>query len=93
VYFDLRELAPGPVASTQAEVMAAIASMPSDVATYAERYTAWRQRFNAHDDGHSSERVIERLFALPRKAAAGVEADEAALARTAKQAVRIQRRG
>ena len=92
VYFDLQELAPGPVAFTQAEVLSAIGSMASDVAGYAERYAAWRRRFNAHDDGHSSERVIERLFSLPLKEASGEEADEESLARTAKQAVRIQGR-
>ncbi|MEN0072528.1 MAG: CDP-glycerol glycerophosphotransferase family protein, partial [Propionicimonas sp.] len=83
VYFDLAELAPGPVAATQAEVVAAIRSMTDDVARYAGRYVAWRERFNAHDDGKSSERVIQRLFALPRKEAEpGAEADAATLSRT-----------
>ncbi len=91
VYFDLAELAPGPVAFHQPEVVEAIRSMESDVARYAGRYAAWRERFNAHDDGHSSQRVIERLFALPLKDAAGEEADSAALAQTARQAVRIHR--
>lgn len=67
VYFDLEELAPGPVLAKQDDVVDAIRSMESDAPGYAERYAAWRERFNAHDDGHSAERVIDRLFALPKK--------------------------
>lgn len=67
VYFDLEELAPGPVVSTHEAVVAAIRSMDADAPAYAERYAAWQQKFNAHDDGHSAERVIDRLFALPKK--------------------------
>ncbi|MCA0250808.1 MAG: CDP-glycerol glycerophosphotransferase family protein [Actinobacteria bacterium] len=91
VYFDLAELAPGPVAFTQAEVLTAIGAMAGDAERYAARYAAWQERFNAHDDGHSSERVIERLFSLP-KLAATEPVGEDDLARTAKQAVRVQRR-
>nr|AIA84470.1 Glyphos_transf [uncultured Catenibacterium sp.] len=66
VYFDLEELAPGPVTFTQDAVVAAIRTMDADAAGYAGKYAAWQQRFNAHDDGHSAERVIERLFGLPK---------------------------
>lgn len=66
VYFDLEEVAPGPVLSTQDEVTAAIRTMKADEPRYAERYQAWRERFNAHDDGHSAERVVQRLFAYRR---------------------------
>ncbi|HOC12372.1 MAG TPA: CDP-glycerol glycerophosphotransferase family protein [Propionicimonas sp.] len=67
VYFDLEETAPGPVLFTQDAVVAAIRNAESDAPGYAEKYVAWREKFNAHDDGHSAERVIERLFALPKK--------------------------
>lgn len=91
VYFDLAELAPGPVAFTQDEVLTAIREMEADVPRYAERYAAWRERFNAHDDGRVSERVVERLFALPKRS--GDAAAAPSLTETAKGAVRIQRRG
>ena len=91
VYFDLAELAPGPVAFHQSEVMEAIRSLESDVPRFAERYEAWRERFNAHDDGHSAERVVERLFALPKKDATAAEVDPASLEKTARQALRIHR--
>ncbi|MGC3994803.1 MAG: CDP-glycerol glycerophosphotransferase family protein [Propionicimonas sp.] len=67
VYFDLEELAPGPVLFTQAAVVEAIRTAEADVPRFAERYVVWRDRFNAHDDGHSAERVIDRLFSLPPK--------------------------
>lgn len=72
VYFDLSEVAPGPVLFTQAEVTTAIEQLETAAPSYAERYRRWQQRFNAHDDGHSAERVVQRLFQLtpadlPRK--------------------------
>jgi CDP-glycerol glycerophosphotransferase (TagB/SpsB family) len=69
VYFDLEELAPGPVLFSQDAVVEAIRSMDADVPRYAAKYAGWQQKFNAHDDGHSAERVIDRLFALPKKPA------------------------
>ena len=67
VYFDLSEVAPGPVLATQAQVVNAIRSMDVDAPRYADRYAAWQDRFNKLDDGRSSERVMNRLLgAAPR---------------------------
>lgn len=63
VYFDLAPVAPGPLLSTQDEVGAAILAMQAEAPRYAEAYRAWQQRFNPYDDGHSAERVIDRLLA------------------------------
>lgn len=62
VYFDLSEVAPGPVLATQDEVLEAIRTMQDDVPAYAERYRVWQDRFNALDDGESAKRVMRRLF-------------------------------
>lgn len=72
VYFDLEEVAPGPVLHRQELVAAAIRSAGEDRRTvYAEKYDAWQQRFNAHDDGQSAQRVVAALFAAkPRGASA-----------------------
>lgn len=70
VYFDLSEVAPGPVVATQDEVRDSILSMDADVPRYAEAYRAWRERFNALDDGGSALRVMERLLATPPRGAA-----------------------
>ena len=64
VYFDLSEVAPGPVLSTQEEVTAAVRDLASAGERYADAYEAWVERFNHHDDGRSAERVVRRLLAI-----------------------------
>ncbi len=61
-YFDLASTAPGPVLETQEAVRDAIANLTGHSPRYAEKYRAWRDRFNRYDDGHSAERVIDRLL-------------------------------
>jgi CDP-glycerol glycerophosphotransferase len=58
-YFDLLETAPGPVLTDPASLVASI--LRPDPAAHAERYAAWRERFNPRDDGHAGNRVIDRL--------------------------------
>ena len=60
-YFDLAAYAPGPMVSTQDALTEALAA-ETVPAEYAERYATWRQRFNARDDGHASERVVARIL-------------------------------
>ena len=64
VYFDLSEVAPGPVLSTQEEVTTAVRELDRAGERYAAAYDAWVARFNHHDDGHSAERVVRRLLAI-----------------------------
>jgi CDP-glycerol glycerophosphotransferase (TagB/SpsB family) len=60
-YFDLLAEAPGPVLSDPAELVNAIRS-PAPV-EFAERYAAWRAKFNPMDDGSAGERVVRRMLA------------------------------
>jgi len=60
-YFDLADAAPGPLVSTQAELETALAD-ETVVARHADRYAAWRARFNARDDGAAAERVVARIL-------------------------------
>ncbi|GAB3631095.1 hypothetical protein GCM10027421_04480 [Microbacterium shaanxiense] len=62
-YFDLAERAPGPLVTTQDELVDALLdeSLPG---FFAERYAAWRRQFNTRDDGHAAERVVSRLLDL-----------------------------
>ena len=46
VYFDLSEVAPGPVLATQEEVVDAIRTIDADRVRFADRYREWQQRFN-----------------------------------------------
>lgn len=60
-YFDLIAHAPGPVTRTHDELVAALRddAVPERLA---ERYAAWRARFNARDDGRAAERVVARIL-------------------------------
>jgi len=62
-YFDLAERAPGPLVTTQDELVDALLdeSLPG---FFAERYAAWRRQFNTRDDGRAAERVVSRLLDL-----------------------------
>ncbi len=60
-YFDLAAHAPGPVVATQDALVAALED-EGTVAQYAARYAAWRERFNARDDGRAAERVVARVL-------------------------------
>ncbi len=64
VYFDLSEVAPGPVLSTQDEVVTALRELDRAGERYAAAYDTWVERFNHHDDGRSAERVVRRLLAI-----------------------------
>ncbi|MDZ8202113.1 CDP-glycerol glycerophosphotransferase family protein [Microbacterium sp. SSW1-59] len=59
-YFDLAERAPGPLVRTQDELVAALGR--NDSPRYEERYARWRATFNARDDGHAAERVVDRIL-------------------------------
>ena len=59
-YFDLPAHAPGPVVSTQDELISALRA--DDRKRYAARYAMWRQKFNARDDGHAADRVVSRIL-------------------------------
>ena len=69
-YWPLRSRAPGPLTRTTRECADAVLAAESDAPRYAERYAAWRAEFNPLDDGHATERVLDRLLAagvLPRR--------------------------
>ena len=61
-YFDFEREAPGPLASTTAEVGDALADLDATAAAHAERYAAFAERFCPLDDGRAGARVIEALF-------------------------------
>jgi CDP-glycerol glycerophosphotransferase (TagB/SpsB family) len=61
-YFDFIPVAPGPVARSADDLVALVRSADARGGEYAERYAAWRERFNPRDDGHAAERVIARVL-------------------------------
>lgn len=62
VYFDLAEVAPGPLLTRESDLVAAIRGHQDLVARYAAAYAAWRARFNPHDDGRASARLVEAVY-------------------------------
>jgi CDP-glycerol glycerophosphotransferase len=65
-YFSLPDHAPGPVLETTDQVIEAIRDLTQVNLSYAERYAAWRQKFNYLDDGHAAERAVDALLADAR---------------------------
>ena len=65
LYFDLQEVAPGPLVSTSTELVDAIADLDRVSAAHAERYRAFRETFTSLEDGHATERVLDLFFPPP----------------------------
>ncbi|MCW2820001.1 MAG: CDP-glycerol:poly(glycerophosphate) glycerophosphotransferase [Marmoricola sp.] len=63
-YFDLLPEAPGPVTRSTAELVEALRSLPDVVRDHAPAYAAFRERYCALEDGHATDRVLERLGLL-----------------------------
>jgi CDP-glycerol glycerophosphotransferase (TagB/SpsB family) len=61
-YFDLEDVAPGPLLSTSTELVEAIADLDAVAAAHAERYARFRATFSHLEDGHATERVLDLLF-------------------------------
>lgn len=53
---------PGPILRTNDAVVDALHNMDAITETYKERYEEFYERFCSVDDGHASERVIEKVF-------------------------------
>jgi CDP-glycerol glycerophosphotransferase len=62
-YFDLAQVAPGPLVTTSDELIAALRDTDAWIDHYADRYASFVKRFAEYDDGHAAERVVDRFFA------------------------------
>jgi len=71
-YVDIEEIAPGPLLSTSAELVDAIADLDRVSAAHAERYGAFRETFTSLEDGHATERVLDLFFPPAGTPAGGV---------------------
>jgi CDP-glycerol glycerophosphotransferase len=61
-YVDIEEIAPGPLLSTSAELIEAIADLDRVTAAHAERYRAFRETYTSLEDGHATQRVLDLFF-------------------------------
>jgi CDP-glycerol glycerophosphotransferase len=58
-YFDFEKLAPGPILRDSSFLRKALESIDSQKDQYAQRYSAWQQKFNKLEDGLASKRVVD----------------------------------
>lgn len=68
-YFDLAEVAPGPLVATSDELISAMADIDTVTAEHAERYARFRETFCHLEDGHATQRVLDLI--LPSATASG----------------------
>ncbi|MBO4509757.1 MAG: bifunctional glycosyltransferase family 2 protein/CDP-glycerol:glycerophosphate glycerophosphotransferase [Lachnospiraceae bacterium] len=61
-YFDMTTGCPGPLLKTNEEVLDALENIENVEAEYAEKYKEFCDKFCYLDDGHASERIVERVF-------------------------------
>ena len=61
-YFDLAEVAPGPLLRTSDELVAAIGDIDAVSAQHAERYARFRETFCCLEDGRAGERVLDLIL-------------------------------
>jgi CDP-glycerol glycerophosphotransferase len=61
-YFDFTPVAPGPLLSTTQGVLDALRDLPAVSERHRESYARFRARFCHLEDGHASERVLDRLL-------------------------------
>ncbi len=61
-YLDYRTELPGPITTTEDELVAALDDLGGIKARYADRFDEFLARFAPHDDGHAAERVVDAIF-------------------------------
>jgi CDP-glycerol glycerophosphotransferase len=65
-YFDLAEVAPGPLLTTSDEVVAAIGALSDAGPEPTPRYRTFQETFCALEDGHATDRVLDLFFPRTR---------------------------
>lgn len=61
-YFDFEAEAPGPILSTDDEVVKTLSKLPETAKNFQKAYEHWQSKFNALEDGKASERVVRAVW-------------------------------
>ncbi|GAA2723720.1 MULTISPECIES: CDP-glycerol glycerophosphotransferase family protein [Streptomyces] len=61
-YYDLAEIAPGPVLTDTGDLAAVLRDLPAVADQWAGAYAKFRARFNPHETGRSSKAVVDLFF-------------------------------
>ena len=62
LYFDFKDLAPGPLVKNEKELFDAIKEIDKISVEYKEKYDKFTEEFCSMEDGEASRRVIEKVF-------------------------------
>ena len=61
-YFDFEAEAPGPILTTDQEVVETLGKLPETARHFQKAYKDWQQKFNDLEDGRASERVVRAVW-------------------------------
>ncbi len=61
-YLDYEQTVPGPVVTSEEDLLRELSDLPGLTARYASRYDAFIERFGPRDDGQAARRVVEEVF-------------------------------
>lgn len=61
-YFDFEAEAPGPILTTDKEVVETLSKLPETAKRFQDAYKQWQQKFNTLEDGRASERVVRAVW-------------------------------
>lgn len=61
-YFDFENTSPGPILTSDREVLQALGRIDQVSKLHETRYRAWQAKFNGLEDGNSSKRVVDRVW-------------------------------
>ena len=64
LYISMEDDLPGPILQTNDELVEALHHMDEITEKYAKRYDEFYERFCSVDDGHASERTIDKVFGV-----------------------------
>ncbi|HEY3481996.1 MAG TPA: CDP-glycerol glycerophosphotransferase family protein, partial [Streptomyces sp.] len=61
-YYDLAEIAPGPMLDTTEQLTAALRDLDGTAAAHSERYARFQELFCSYETGHASKMVVDAFF-------------------------------
>ncbi|MEY4492550.1 MAG: hypothetical protein RL085_961, partial [Actinomycetota bacterium] len=61
-YFDFENTSPGPILTSDDEVLQALGRIEQVSKLYEKRYREWQKKFNSLEDGGSAKRVVARVW-------------------------------
>jgi CDP-glycerol glycerophosphotransferase len=61
-YFDFERTAPGPIVTSEQQVIEILSKLPETAKSFQKPYKDWQQKFNSLEDGKAAKRVIGAVW-------------------------------